>query len=512
MTKIQQWLSKRGVLVAIVAPLFPNVIGSVFNIWYNFANIKPLLSEPQMSRFLNAVTIYNLIVYPTLIVSVVLWSRSISRTHQRLLRGDDVELTELSAAQRKVINLPWALVTISCLGWFLCIPVFLAAMYWGPGELDPHVLIHLPISFTIAGMIAVTQSLFVAELCSVRLLYPAFFPSGGAAKTEGGYTLGLVGKGLIWALSAVVCPVISLFLLLIVPEATRDAEFVPFALAVSAVSILFGLVSAVLIGKLVTEPVASLREAAERVGQGDLNARVELSRSDDFGPLIDSFNSMVSGLNEKEQLQATFGRHVGEQAAREILAQEFELGGVEKVITVMFVDLRNYTARSSDLSPHEVVQMLNLFLSDMVEIVENHHGMVNKFLGDGFMALFGAGQFTTGHAELAVRAGQKMLDQMEAINRKLDMDHGAELAIGVGIHTGPAIVGSIGSIRRLEYTAIGDTVNVASRIESLTKALGEPLLFTADTCVFLERGLAVQELPPQQVKGKPEPIEVFTLG
>ena len=516
MPTLKERIKKRGLMVAIVAPLLPNLVGSVFNIWYNFSNIKPLLTENQMERFLDAVTIYNLIVYPVLVTGVAIWAKSIGRTRNKLLAGEAVWPDEMLRAQQKVINLPWGLVTISCIGWFLCIPVFLIVMYASAEPLHPHIKVHLPISFIVAGLIAVTQSLFVAEICSLRLLYPTFFPNGGAAETEGGYTLGLVGKGLIWALSAVVCPVISLLLLLLAPVETRDAEwfawFSWFAIAVAVVSISFGLISAVLIGRLVTEPVNHLREAAHRVGEGDFAARVEISRADDFGPLIDEFNNMVTGLSEKEVIQATFGRHVGEQAAREILAQDSQLGGKQKMISVMFVDLRNYTARASDLEPAEVVKMLNLFLSDMVEIVESQQGMVNKFLGDGFMALFGAGQFSEGHADAAVHTGKLMLAQMSEINQKLNLPSDKELSIGIGIHSGPAIVGSIGSTRRLEYTAIGDTVNVASRIESVTKSVGEPMLFTDATRQLLENEWSIRELPAQTVKGKSTPIEIFALG
>lgn len=515
MPTIKERLKRRGLMVAVVAPLLPNFVGSIFNIWYNFSNIKPLLTENQMERFLNAVTVYNLIVYPVLVAGVAIWVRSIGRTREKLLAGEAVGPEELLRAQQKVINLPWGLVTISCIGWFLCIPVFLLVMYASHEPLHPHIKVHLPISFIVAGLIAVTQSLFVAEICSLRLLYPTFFPNGGAANTEGGYTLGLVGKGLIWALSAVVCPVISLLLLLLAPVETRDAEwfawFSWFAIAVAVVSVSFGLISALLIGRLVTEPVNHLREASHRVGEGDFTSRVEISRADDFGPLIDEFNKMVSGLGEKEVIQATFGRHVGEQAAREILAQDSQLGGKQKVISVMFVDLRNYTARASNLEPAEVVKMLNLFLSDMVEIVESQQGMVNKFLGDGFMALFGAGQFPTGHADAALRTGELMLAQMDEINRKLNLEPSKELSIGIGIHSGPAIVGSIGSNRRLEYTAIGDTVNVASRIESVTKAVGEPLLFTEATRSQLQEDWEYREMPAQIVKGKPDPIQIFAL-
>jgi adenylate cyclase len=137
--------------------------------------------------------------------------------------------------------------------------------------------------------------------------------------------------------------------------------------------------------------------------------------------------------------------------------------------------------------------------------------MVNKFLGDGLMAMFGAGSPTSDHACRAVDAGRRMLSRLAEINPQLLQEGFGPLAMGIGIHTGRAMVGSIGSHSRLEYTAIGDTVNVASRVESLTKVLGEPLLVTAATRRALPAQLPVVEMPPQQVKGIAEPLIVYAL-
>lgn len=261
-------------------------------------------------------------------------------------------------------------------------------------------------------------------------------------------------------------------------------------------------------------PPPPSRRAAEQVGKGELDVHVKLSRADDFGPLIDEFNRMVGGLKERTILQETFGRHVGEAAAREILSQQSGEIGDQKNVTVMFADLRNFTSLSSNVPAAEIVRMLNLFLTEMVDIVEDHGGMVNKFLGDGFMALFGATDESDSHPDQAIAAGQQIVAAMTRVNERLQVDvhhAGADrtLAIGVGIHTGPAIVGSIGSSKRLEYTAIGDTVNVASRIESLTKQLGVPLLLSDATKQQLCEAIDCREFPPQMVKGKTQSIQVF---
>jgi adenylate cyclase len=219
----------------------------------------------------------------------------------------------------------------------------------------------------------------------------------------------------------------------------------------------------------------------------------------------------VAELQEKQHLQETFGRHVGQKAAQQILQRDPSLGGIEQEVTVLFADLRNFTARSAVEPPQNVVALLNLFLTEMVEVVEQHEGMVNKFLGDGFMALFGVGEQHLNHAALAVAAGQEMLVRLEHINRYLTTQGKPALEMGIGIHTGRAVVGSIGSPQRLEYTAIGDTVNIASRVESLTKVLGEPLILTAATRAALRNAIATEPLPPQRVKGQPQPLSIHRV-
>ena len=137
--------------------------------------------------------------------------------------------------------------------------------------------------------------------------------------------------------------------------------------------------------------------------------------------------------------------------------------------------------------------------------------MVNKYLGDGFMALFGAGDERADHADAALQAGADMLLRLRGLNDRFQQRRIAPLGIGIGIHTGLALVGSIGSASRLEFTAIGDTVNVASRVESVTKSVGVPLLITAATRQYLTREWKLVECEPQKVKGVVEPIVIFTL-
>ena len=150
-----------------------------------------------------------------------------------------------------------------------------------------------------------------------------------------------------------------------------------------------------------------------------------------------------------------------------------------------------------------------IFSALPVRAVEGHGGMVNKYLGDGFMALFGAGETDTKHADAAVSAGRDILVELKALNIEFAKQGRKPIHIGIGIHTGPAIVGSIGSPQRLEFTAIGNTVNVASRVESLCKTVNRSLLITADVQACLTIEFPLEPLPPQHVRGVDEPVKVF---
>lgn len=503
------WVQRHGVLLVGVSPIIANVIGSIFNVAYNTVQIKPMLSAGQMDRFWACVIGFNLLVYPIAVACFVISLVQLRPAYRSLLDGQTVEPEQLLVLRRKVINLPWWFLVVAAIGWLSCIPVFPLVILTAGEPLASGVVWHLVTSFLIASLIAVTQSFFAVEMTTQAALFPVFFQDHNPADVPGAVPLSIRARGILWAFSAVVCPVISLVLLLLAPKAASPTPL--FGIAVAVVAIGFGLITSWMLGRWVAIPVSQLQHAASEVAAGNLQSRVSLLRSDDFGLLIQRFNSMVDGLQHREKLQETFGRHVGREAAKQIMEQDGGSVGSEQFITVMFVDVRNFTQQSSSLSPSQVVEGLNLFFQDAVEIIELHGGMVNKYLGDGFMAIFGVGASTDGHAQRAVQAALDLVDRVTETEQRMQAAGWKELAIGVGINSGPAVVGCIGSPRRQEYTAIGDTVNVASRVESLTKALGQPILLTRTTRDALQEVLdaSVVELPPQTVKGKAEPLEIF---
>ncbi len=515
------WVRRYGLIIVGVSPILANAIGSLFNILYNQTQIEPLLSSTQMERFELCWQWFNVLVYPLAIGCYVVPLLSLWPSYQALLQGRPVDGERLLAARRLVINLPWWFLAVASFGWLLCIPVFPLALHALGEPLSSEVVLHLITSFVIASLIAVTQSFFAVELATQKLLFPVYFgqvnPADQAnlasvpspASIPGTFPLSMTARGLLWVFSAVICPVISLVLILLVPDAANQSP--QFGAAVGLVAIVFAIVTSWMLVRLVVVPVRQLQKAAQRVAEGDLDTRVSLLRADELGLLIDRFNQMVDGLREREHLQQTFGRHVGREAARQILNEGDDLSGREQQITVMFVDVRDFTAHSSRHSPEQVVSALNIFFREAVDTVESHGGMVNKYLGDGFMALFGIGPQSDHHPRRAVEAGIALHRCLHDISAELSKAGWPGLRIGIGINTGPAVVGSIGSPKRQEYTAIGDTINVAARVESLTKQLGQALLITAATRSHLGERLAVTPVPRQRVKGKEERLELYAV-
>lgn len=263
----------------------------------------------------------------------------------------------------------------------------------------------------------------------------------------------------------------------------------------------------------VTKPVERLVQGVKQVTAGDLNVTVPVERDDEIGILATSFNIMARGLEEKEKVRSLLGKVVSNQIAEELLRGDtVRLGGEIRTVTVLFTDLRNFTTTCEKMEPEAVLHFLNRYLDHMAKIVEKHGGVIDKFIGDAIMAIFGAPVSMPDHARRAVECGREMHLVLDQLNEALLAEGLPKIGMGVGIHTGEVVAGNMGSEHRLNYTVIGDTVNVASRLESETKPVGRSPLFSQAT--FIAADMTEEEviaIGPLQVKGRQQPIPVFTL-
>jgi adenylate cyclase len=290
----------------------------------------------------------------------------------------------------------------------------------------------------------------------------------------------------------------------------------PFTQLQLVVFIAAALVGVVLVGAIVarriTQPLLRVVWASRAVASGDLEQQVEVITQDEVGILAESFNEMVEGLRRGQFIRDAFGRAVSPEVLEELLAGGLELGGETRQVTVLFSDIRGFTSLSESSEPQVVVQWLNEYLGLMTAAVGAHGGVVNKFVGDAVVAIFGAPQHQSDHADRAVRAALEMKQRLVGLNQLRAQRGERPLHNGIGLSTGPVVAGIIGSEERWEYTVIGDVVNVASRLEGLTKQFSAyTLLATAETVAALEAhdGLAIEDLGDIQVKGRVQPVRVF---
>jgi class 3 adenylate cyclase len=260
----------------------------------------------------------------------------------------------------------------------------------------------------------------------------------------------------------------------------------------------------VLLTKSILRPVDDLLEATEAVKRGDLDARVPVASGDELGVLAGSFNEMMQGLSERERLREAFGSYVDPGVAERVLEEGELLEGQEREVTVMFVDLRDFTERAEASSARETVSFLNEFFDVVVPCVTEHGGHANKFLGDGVLAVFGAPERAPDHADRALQAAQ-------AIAQAVAERFGGDVRIGVGISSGPVVVGSVGGGGRLEFAVIGDPVNVAARVEAITRETGDQILLTEATrCLLSEKESGVEARGEAQLRGIAEPIALYS--
>ena len=217
-------------------------------------------------------------------------------------------------------------------------------------------------------------------------------------------------------------------------------------------------------------------------------------------------------LVELEKLQHSFSRFVPADVVDEIATRGTALRGEKKEVTVMFADLQGFTAMSEKLDPAVLVDVLNGYFKAMSTAIASHHGHVSKFIGDGIMAFFGALETNPWQHNDAVHAALAMRAALAAYNRELAARALPELRVGIGIHKGTVVAGLIGSDQLTEFTLIGDTVNVAARIESLTRQHGVDILITGSVQAGLDPRFQLRSLPPTPVKGKSEPIATFAVA
>jgi len=286
-----------------------------------------------------------------------------------------------------------------------------------------------------------------------------------------------------------------------------------YELGAFVISIFVAVIFAYFLSKLVSSSLSVLCDTVKGIGKGDFSSRSPLLTQDEFNELSIAINQMAQGLEERERLKVGFTRYVSQYALEELLKldQPITLDGERKKVTVLFTDLRNFTKLSEHLPPEEVLKLLNEYYEEMIEVIFKYGGTLDKFIGDGMMVEFGAPLEDNLQELHAVLAAIHMQLHLEKLSDKWESEGKRRMLMGVGIHTGLAVIGNIGSEKRMEYTAIGDTVNVAARLEQATKKIDRHIIVSKTVYDKVKDHFIFEDLKEVAIPGRKGIIQSYAL-
>lgn len=445
--------------------------------------------------------------------------------HAVIRRGESPPEPLLALARLRAMNVPLAYAALTAAVWALAMVVFpfvlsmlcppVLKTYWATGAM---------LCFFVGAFMTVLGYFAVSAVSRTRFI-PALFPHGHLDMQVGGHSLSLRDRmHLVYvAICGLPCLLAALNAVIwryvILPETggriVAAREMAGYQVSQSAYLSLFCLVMgfAVVIsfGLMVRRSVRETIDVVEAVHQGDLSRHVRVDSRDELGRLGDRVNEMIIGLRERKRIVEAFNRYVDRTLTRQVLDGDLRMGGVQLEVSIVFCDIRGYTSLSEGMEPDRVVAMLNRYFTLMAGAIEEEEGTVNKFIGDAILAVFGAPKPLTDHRDRALRAALSMHRALGEFNREQREDGQPELGTGIGIHSGLVLAGNIGTATKIEYTVIGDTVNVAQRLEELTAEKGVPIICSGATLGPYAQRYPHEALGIVQVKGRAETVEAYSL-
>lgn len=389
-------------------------------------------------------------------VAVVIGASAVTVSALRALHWAVEDQEPTAEERRTALRLPWRLTLIQSALWLGGVVIFtvIAALQ------QPEAVLGAVFAVGIAGLVVSA----IAYLFTEFALRPIAARALAGRADAGEMGAGVARRMLVfWGLGTA-APVLGLVVAALAAESRDDTSIDRLAfivLGLAAVVLMFGLLVTVLNARSVVSPIARVQRALARVGEGDLDVEVRVDDGTELGLLQSGFNEMVQGLREREKIRDLFGRHVGQSVAKAATAGEIELGGETRVVSVLMIDLVGSTTYAAERSPAEVVAMLNRFFAVVVEEVDRRGGLVNKFMGDAVLAIFGAPADLDDHAGAALASARCIAERLA--------DEVPEIGAGIGVSTGQAVAGNVGHRSRFEYTVIGDAVNTAARLTELAK-------------------------------------------
>ena len=463
------------------------------------------------------------IVYPAATLASLLYLWPIIRHFQRYADEPASEIV-----RRRTVNGPLITACIGFLPWLLSAIGFPVATVIQFHRWTPELASQQVLSPLVNGFLAAAVIYLILDWLFRSMVVPRVFPDGSPAEVPGSLALGVRGRLVVFLLAVAFTPLFTVLGLIRAADAHVATGVAPTEVLAAltrasqitfVVYVILGLAFTLLLARTLTQPLSAVATALRRIQRGDLGTRVQPTASDEVGVLEDGVNAMAATLQEKDRILQTFGRIVEPAVRDHLLSGELHLGGQLRRATVLFSDLRGFTAISEAMAPAEVVATLNQYFSVMTDWVRACGGFVDKFMGDAMLVVFGLfdpADIGGGRAAAdAIRCALGMQERLAALNAQRYASGKWPLAISVGVDSGEVLAGTIGAENRLEFTVIGDTVNVAARLQEVGKLRGAPLLVSESVYHLAEacgRRPPLVAIDTVQLRGRREAVRVYGVA
>jgi adenylate cyclase len=430
-----------------------------------------------------------------------------------------------AVVQQRVVGAPAAVPIIGFIPWVSGVMFFPLRTLVRTGRWTPELLSQHVYSPLVNGFLAAATIYLLTDWLFRTMVVPRVFPLGRLPELRGARALGVRGRLLVFLVAVAFLPLFTMLGLVRaglrhIEAGAAPAEVVArLASAGTMIFVLYvalGVVLTLVLAQTLTRPLACVADTLRRVRAGDLTVRANLGATDEIGLLEDGVNALVETLQDRERILHTFGRAVDPLVRDRLLASDAGLGGELRRAAVLFCDLRGFTAMAERTPPQEVVATLNAFFSTMTAWVRSCDGFVDKFIGDAMLVVFGLLEDTPdAGAGAALRCALGMRERLATLNEARAAAGQTPLLVSVGVHAGEVLAGRIGAEDRYEYTVIGDAVNVAARLQQLSKESAHAVLVSADAYELAAAAGVHCPLVQQDavsLRGRRETIRVFALA
>ncbi len=427
-------------------------------------------------------------------------------------------------AQQRLINLPFIMVPVNILFWIF-IPLLIFGGAFAINKMDLAAAIIFSLRSTMVGFISSAIVFFGIESHARKELIPIFFPAGELSLVADTSQISISRRIRVFYRIGSLMPlaniVLTLFILYLqvnsdtISAKTYGQGVLIFSLVVF---ILFFMGSGLLnrlISRSISIPINGMLEAMEEIKKGNYQTRVKVVSNDEVGVLGDATNKMIQDLAEKKLLRDAFGKYVAPEVRDEIISGRIPLDGEFKEVTILFADLRDFMPMTEANDPKQMVRILNDYFKEMSAAITARSGLILQFIGDEIYAVFGAPVSCKDHPSNAFLAALDMEKRLNELNNRFARQGRPLLSHGIGIHTGRVLAASIGSPDRLSYLLVGDTVNLASRLQSMTRELDARIILSADTINLLPehqtRNIDKQHPHPVRIKGRQTLVDIYLI-